>query len=155
MKAYSLRPMRAKDLRWVLKWRNAESIRSISRQGYIIRLSDHRFWFKHSKSLKFIFQENKIPKGVVLLNETNYWSFYLNPGILHNRGLGRLMLCLFLVYAEEKGIDSIKAIVKNNNKKSIRLHESLGFKRLSGNTFFKSLGGNKCRILHKKSAKSC
>lgn len=125
---YSFRLMEESDLDWVLKARNADSVRAVSGSNQRITKRAHYIWFDCSTdSLKLVFLEDEKPKGVLIYDAKGFWSFYLIPAASRHSGLGRLMLSIFLVYAKRKGIKEIKAHVMPENVNSKRLHFSLGF----------------------------
>lgn len=133
-KSYRLRRMYESDLKSVHKWRNHASVRNVSGSNHRFTLAQHRHWFDCSTSThKFIFTEEEEARGVILFDTSGQWSFYLVPGngSRHRRGLGRLMLSLFLVYAKEEGFEEVRGVVNKDNEKSHELHKSLGFKLLA------------------------
>jgi len=128
VKSYKLREMTEGDLEFVLQWRNHPAIRNVSGSNLHISRDEQYLWFNCSTdTLKFIFTEEEKPLGVIISDANDYWGFYLDPSIDRHRGLGRLMLSLFLVHAKERNFKEIKAKVNKTNEGSHVLHKSLGF----------------------------
>ena len=131
MSYYSIKPMTYPELDQILAWRNHSKIRKIAENSDKISVTLHRKWYMNSPAIKLGFRENDVLVGVVIFDERDYWSFYLDPKLRSDTGLGRIMLALALKYAKLNNFPFIKAHVKIDNKRSITLHRELGFMELS------------------------
>lgn len=128
---YELRQMVKEDLTLVWKWRNDPVVLDVSENPYPILWGEHKQWFNKTQcyeSSPYILSENEKSIGVISINKYNYLSFYLDPSLTKNRGLGTLMLALWIVKAKDKRINEIKSRVRKTNKVAIRLHKKMGFK---------------------------
>lgn len=130
-KWFRLRPMEERDLVRVLEMRNHALVRKASITTKKIKMEDHRAWFEFGQSIKLVFLINGNISGVVQIALTNsntcLWSFYLDQEAKLPKGTGSIMLNMVL-----ENFPLVKkwvAIVKPSNKKSIALHEKLGFKK--------------------------
>jgi len=128
---YSIKPMTYPELDQILAWRNHSKIRKIAENSDKISITVHRKWYMNSPAIKLGFRENDVLVGVVIFDEQDYWSFYIDPKLRGNTGLGRIMLALALKYAKLNNFPFIKARVKLSNKASVKLHTELGFKEIA------------------------
>ncbi len=127
--SFNIRFMTEDDLKLVHKWRNHENIRKASGANTRFTVKQHRHWFDCSTSLdKFIFEEDGVSAGVVLYDKVSkYWSFYLNPLLEQNTGLGTIMLILAQKIIKKNGYSLIRSAVNTNNVNSISVHYKLNF----------------------------
>jgi len=133
----SLRPMTDKDLERVYRWRTDPRTLKRANDPSDFSFEEHLGWWENTpKLLKLVFEYGGKPAGVILYdNETRYWGFYLNPKNSSRKGLGRIMLSLFMPIAKSLKIKTIKATVKLDNYASRALHEILGFRTIHFSTF--------------------
>lgn len=129
MAQYGLRPMTEQDLTLVWKWRNDNSVRSVSKSQAQIPWADHLKWFKTQPGERYIFMEDQRSIGVLLMSQSGYWSFYLDPDLPKGQGYGSIMLTLFMVSHKRRGQNLIRAQVMSSNTASLRLHYKLGFQK--------------------------
>lgn len=132
-----LRPIVEGDLEMVLEWRNSDRIRSVMFTDHIIKMEDHREWFKRLSSddsaLCLVFETCGRPVGVVNIvcidrrNNRCHWGFYIGE---HNaqRGAGSIMGYLAVEYVfGVLNIHKLCGEVLALNTKSIVFHKKLGF----------------------------
>lgn len=132
-----LRSLSESDLPLILKWRNDLAIRMSMFSTNEITEEEHLAWFARLQashtSLCYIYEnEQGSPEGVVNFTELNekngsaFWGFYTSPTAKPGTGtkLGRdAMNEAFTV----RGLRKLSAEVLENNSKSIKLHQRLGF----------------------------
>jgi UDP-4-amino-4,6-dideoxy-N-acetyl-beta-L-altrosamine N-acetyltransferase len=134
---FLLRPMGHADLELVLSWRNHPTVRSYMCTQHEIKLKEHLNWFDKasadpSKHLR-IFEPDGEPLGFVSFSELAAggiadWGFYTSPRAPKGSGreLGRAALdCAFLQLKFHKICGQVFA----GNERSVRLHQTLGFKQ--------------------------
>lgn len=132
-----IRLMNADDLDMVREWRNHPSIRDVMTTQHKIGRDEHRIWFEKSQSndrRTLLIYEEREALGFANLEEnfpgTFSWGFYAAPGAA--KGTGRALCQWVLAYAfEQKSAHKLCGQVLSNNERSIRLHQTLGF-RLEG-----------------------
>jgi RimJ/RimL family protein N-acetyltransferase len=124
--------MTALDQDWVFSVRNSEEVRLGARDGSLITRETHHDWWEEGEGCdRFVFEWQGNRAGVVLKGANDYWSFYLDPNFMR-KGLGLIMLALYLAYYRATATKPLKARVKKDNLSSIKLHHRLGFKRIQG-----------------------
>ena len=135
---WKLRPMEEKDLLLVLSWRNKPSIRSAMYTEHEISLEEHKLWFcktqqKGYGGKHFIFCLDEHPLGVVNFTAISRehkrlnWGFYLGEEEAP-RGSSSVMGFLALREAfENMQMHKVVGEVLENNEKSLRYHQRLGF----------------------------
>ena len=126
-----LRKLRKKELGMVIHWRNHEMARMYSVNQGELTMDHMNKWFKDPNVIKFLFLANKQPMGVLALKAESEdilnWSFYMNVEDELHKNLVSIMLTCGIYLLKQTGIEKVKAFVHEDNKKSIVLHERLGF----------------------------
>ncbi|MED3622819.1 UDP-4-amino-4,6-dideoxy-N-acetyl-beta-L-altrosamine N-acetyltransferase [Neobacillus thermocopriae] len=133
---YFLRELKKEDKDILYKWRNKEEIRLHMFHSTPISYEQHVKWFEnvlqHQSSVYRIFMNQNTPLGLVSFkinpqHQTCFWGFYVGEETAP-KGTGSIMCSLALDYAFDylklrKVIGEVLAF----NKKSIKLHQKLGF----------------------------
>lgn len=132
-----LRKMTSKDLEHVLAWRNFPAVRESMFSTEEITLEEHTQWFsracKDSKINLRVLEVNGEPVGFVNIKKISAgkiaeWSFHVSPNA--KKGTGYLLCSLALDYIfQELKMEKLNGEVISFNKKSIALHEKLGFRQ--------------------------
>lgn len=133
----SLRRMTSDDLEHVLAWRNAPAVRENMFSTEEITLDEHTQWFiranRDSKTNLRILEVDDEPVGFVNIKQISEgkiaeWSFHVSPDA--KKGTGYLLCSLALNYVfKELKMEKLNGEVISFNKRSIGLHEKLGFKK--------------------------
>lgn len=129
-----IRPMTSEDLDLVLSWRNHPDVRGAMTTQHEIGLDEHRVWFDKSQrndQRTLLIYEDHAALGYANLEEaypgTFVWGFYAAPGA--PKGTGRRLCRGALSYGfGNLFAHKICGQVLSSNEKSIRLHQSLGFR---------------------------
>ena len=132
-----LRPFEKGDQNIVLEMRNQDHVRENMINQDFITKKTHVKWFEIVLNSKdkayYIFEYKNKTAGVVGFfnihpGELADWSFYLTEGDWP-KGLGTQMCYMGLsIFFEKLNTFGIETNILPNNKKSISLHEKLGFK---------------------------
>lgn len=143
-----LRLIKPSDCQNLFIWRNKDHVRLVMHHPEKISYENHKDWFQ--KMLNdpdkkyYIFELNGKPLGILNFShfkrseKTAVWGFYLGEENAP-KGTGTIMCKLGLEVAKEVlGLENLQATVNVENIKSIKIHESLGFKKFKeeGSTFF-------------------
>jgi UDP-2,4-diacetamido-2,4,6-trideoxy-beta-L-altropyranose hydrolase len=132
----SLRPLEYGDIDNIFELSNEDEVRKYSFEQDKIRFEDHRIWFKNkiedSENLFLIINIDEVFAGQVRF-DFNGDSATISISIkkpFRGLGLGNLLLEKSIHYLKIKFpyIKIIKAYIKENNKKSLKLFENMGFK---------------------------
>jgi len=133
----SLRQLQFSDLELLLSWRNHPSVRCNMYSQQEIALEEHLSWFARSsndpKKHLLIVESANVPFGFVNLTEvegggTADWGFYTAPNA--SKGSGRKIGAVALDFAfGQLSFHKVCGQVLGYNHRSIRFHESMGFKR--------------------------
>lgn len=133
-----LRELESDDLESILSIRNHEDVRQCMFNTDIISLEQHKNWYQ-----KYLLDDNKIV--LVALNDNNDicgvininflatdksivdWGFYVKPNSPKGCGTQMLSLGLNKIFNEYL-VDRVFGQVMDFNKKSINIHQKLGFK---------------------------
>lgn len=139
----SLRDMTIKDLELILAWRNhPESLKGsyLARDRKFLTWEEHfEYWFNRPKTWKvFIIQLNNgvltRDVGVLQFGATELWrpevGIYTGEIGLWGQGVAKEAIKLGLEWLKLQGKHRLSATVLMDNERSIRLFESLGFKRI-------------------------
>jgi len=127
--------MLQRDLELVLAWRNHIDIRKYMYSQHKISHAEHEQWFEKSQRdihrHLLIFEIDDVPKGFISLatdsNKVADWGFYAAPGV--PKGTGSRLGIAALNYAfTEVGLHKICGQALAFNTRSIKFHETLGFK---------------------------
>jgi L-amino acid N-acyltransferase YncA len=133
-----LRQCQESDSDILFHWRNSEKVRSISRQHKKISLREHSIWYRErlaradlepfwivtllGNSIGYV-RFDKIPqeeKGFeisILLNEEN-----------RSKGFGKIVLFESISKVKNMSFgEKIRALISENNTRSIKLFQSVGF----------------------------
>lgn len=133
----NLRRMTSDDLEPVLAWRNASAVRESMFSTEEIALEEHAQWFskanKDSKINLRVLEVDDEPVGFVNIKQVSEgkiaeWSFHVSPEA--KKGTGYLLCSLALNYVfKELKMEKLNGEVISFNKRSIALHEKLGFQK--------------------------
>jgi len=140
---YELHPLETGYIDLLHVWRNDASVRGAMINDREISLDEHRRYFgdvfDKPEFRYLVFFVDGEPNGVVYFSnidwkrKRSHWGFYLNPA-RYGRGWGSAMCFLGLEYGfESLGLEIVDAEVFDWNKASIRVHESLGFRKTEQN----------------------
>jgi len=133
-------PLQMEHLEILRAWRNMPEIsQHMFNEGFITE-AQQKEWFHNMTidpgQLHWIVQYKNEFVGAVSLNAINQkfktcsWGFYIGNLKFRGEGLGYKMLYRLLIKVfEEMQFNKIIAEVLNNNQLSIKLHETLGFRR--------------------------
>ncbi|QVL44150.1 MAG: UDP-4-amino-4,6-dideoxy-N-acetyl-beta-L-altrosamine N-acetyltransferase [Alcanivorax sp.] len=133
-----LRPLQEADLDTVREWRNHPDIRRYMYTYYEIGEAEHRAWFNRIRCQDtrhaLIFELEEQPLGFVQFSVADTsgaradWGFYLSPSA--PRGTGKKLGAYALTYAFDRlSLHKLSGEALAFNKRSIHLHERLGFTR--------------------------
>lgn len=132
-----LRSVKRSDLECIFHWRNDVTVRQWMFNQHEIQIEEHISWFnglKDNPRIKwYIFlDECNNPQGVVYFTDikwddlTTFWGFYARPGASQGTGYKMLNDAIKVAFVE-MGMLQIYADVLVENRRSIYLHEKLGF----------------------------
>ncbi len=135
----SLRLLAEADLPLMLAWRNAPEIRFNMYSSREIGETEHRAWFVHMQEDPQLrwhihLNEDGAPDGVVYFTQyqpqqaSAFWGFYLGEHRGSGAGLRLGMDGLDEAFGS-LGLHKLNADVIAPNKRSLRFHERLGFRR--------------------------
>lgn len=129
--------MKISDLETVFQWRNHVDVRNYMFTNQEITSEEHQSWFNltsqdPSKKL-LIYRENGRDTGFVNISITKSptiaeWGFYLSPSAPKGSGL-RLGITALNHAFDDMKLHKINGQALAFNKKSIKFHQSLGFKQ--------------------------
>lgn len=136
-----LRPLAEDDLSMIREWRNHPSVRANMFSSGLISETEHRAWFARLQidpHAHWYVHENRagIADGVVYFTGHDpaqrqaHWGFYLGSGAAPGSGALLGLEGLDLAFSELE-LQKLNAEVLAHNERSIRFHQSLGF-RLEG-----------------------
>ena len=125
----------------IWEWRNDPITKSMSLSKKSIDIKDHNIWFEkilNNKNIKtYVAEKEGIPVGIARYEPLDIRKsiFEISINIApekRSKGLGKILLreTIKYVFEEEEKCQTIKAKIKDANKKSIRLFKNLGFKLL-------------------------
>lgn len=143
--AIRLRPIAPSDLELMLAWRNHPDVYAgFYEQGHLGK--GHLTWEEHSAFwLKRLGERNKDWEvwiisyesrdvGVVWVSELNSSvpevGIYIGEVTLHGRGVGKQTLGIIKDALKARGYSRVTAKILEDNKKSIGLFESCGFRKV-------------------------
>ena len=131
----SFKKIKFQDKDILFKWSNLKSVRKNSLNDKKINYAEHIRWmnrylnkdYKNFGKLVFV----KKPIGLVRIDKKNkdYLISYLIAPKYRKKGYATKAVELFI--NDLKNVKKITAIVKNNNKASIKIFEKLNFKLVS------------------------
>jgi len=121
----------------MLAWRSNPDIY----QGFVTQNSplfweEHIAWWQSRPETwrSFIILYEGRPVGVVTIGQLEHWSpeigYYIGEVSLWGKGLGKEAVSLALQWLKEHGKHYAHTTILDNNKRSIKLVKSLGFKWL-------------------------
>lgn len=138
----TLRPMCGHDLEQVFLLRNHVDIRGVMLNKDLISFEEHFNWFKtrsmEKDRLLIVYESNNVIYGFAnvypVLNENGVfeWGFYLDPNAPKNIRSVFGQKLLDYIFSSEN-ILVVCGNVLNNNFKSIRFHQRLGFEGYDSN----------------------
>ena len=132
----SFKKIKFQDKDILFKWSNLKSVRKNSLNDKKINYADHIRWMKrylcndYKNFGKLVFVQKK-PIGLVRIDKKkkDYFISYLIAPKYRKKGYASKAVELFI--CNLKNVKKITAIVKNNNKASIKIFEKLNFKLVS------------------------
>ena len=138
---FKLRPMQNEDMNIILEWRNKAHIRAFMFNDNIIDPKEHEEWFSRTLALENVDYEilEYGNKPVGLANATRiddnkrscHWGFYLGESDMP-RGTGTIMGTLMIEHIfSHHPVDTIYGEIFEFNTASLKLHEKLGFTKIS------------------------
>ena len=138
------------DLPLIMAWRNLPAVKEgLYTQGnaepHDLTWEEHLSWWKSRPSswreFMVMFSRDATedfmtrPVGVVTIGQCEYWEaetgILIGETSLWGRGVGRRALTIALDYLITKDFKFTRATILDSNKRSIRLYESLGFRRIA------------------------
>lgn len=130
-----LRPLKMDDLPLILRWRNHPNVRKWMYTDHEISIDEHLQWYarvsKDDECILLIFECDRQAQGFVSLERITKWGlgkwgFYAAPSA--PKGTGRALGVAAIRYAFEiLKFHKLCGEVIGLNKRSLRLHEVLGF----------------------------
>lgn len=131
-----LRDIYDSELRMMLAWRNAPSVRTNMYTRHEISMDEHLAWWERVRQRAdqryFMYEYDSAPQGIVAFNDidkvnrNSFWAFYASPDA--PRGTGSRMEFLALDYAfSELNLHKLSAEVLAHNEPVINLHKKFGF----------------------------
>ena len=113
-----LKKITYQDKDWILKIRNQASVRKGSfNSKAILRKENDAFWKVKRNAYAII--DNDIPVGVIIINEANVVSIYLDEAS-RNKGLA-------YAHLKKLNLKGCTADIKPGNASSLKLFKKLGF----------------------------
>ncbi len=132
----SLREATQNDLPLMMAWRNQVQVYSgFYTQHEPLRWEEHLNWFnsRNKDWRTFIIMYEDRPVGVVTIGQLDHWcpeiGFYVGEVALWGKGIGKEAVRLGLDWIRQYGREYCHTTVKKDNKRAIRLLESLGFQQ--------------------------
>ena len=136
-----IRPMKIEDSSLLVKWRNQDYIRDVSRKNKVITRVEHEKWFEstRNKRLDFVFCDklSETPIGVVSFQVSERGGIFehyyeMSKYIGNEEYLGKGLAfeaCnkLLSTLKEDSLIAGIFAVTKKSNQSNIALNQKLGF----------------------------
>ena len=131
--AHSLRKATVQDAELLFNWANDDVVRSNSIHSEKIIWADHLNWLDHklsSSNILLILQVGEQPAGQIRFDfdcQENGWliDYSISPDH-RGKGLGKLIVAMGMAYLKKF---PIIAYVKLNNGPSLKVFESLQFRR--------------------------
>ena len=132
-----LRPLEESDLKLILPWRNALTVRKAMFTQHEISWDEHQAWFHRmqaddTKRWFLYLNDNNEPSGVVYFKDldaadrSSFWGFYASPGAIPGTGL-RMSLDVLDKAFNELGLEKLNAEVLATNLRSLDMHKKVGF----------------------------
>lgn len=87
---------------------------------FIIQVNDNNIWTRDIGYINIGQLDHWCPEVAIVIGEVSLWG----------QGIGRQALSLALDWLEELGYQKTHTTILKNNKRSIKLFESLGFQRV-------------------------
>jgi len=131
-----LRPTEKSDYPLIMSWRsNPLVFQGFYRQTEPLKWEEHIAWIKSRNQdwRNFIIMYEDRPVGGVTIGQLDHWEpevgYYIGEVSLWGKGIGREAVKLALDYIKNYGREHCHTTVLESNERSIRLLESLGFKK--------------------------
>ena len=132
-----LRPLEESDLKLILPWRNAPTVRQAMFTQHEISWDEHQAWFHRiqaddNKRWFLYLNDNNEPRGVVYFTDfdaadrSSFWGFYVSPDAIPGTGL-RMSLDALDKAFNELGLEKLNAEVLATNLRSLNMHKKVGF----------------------------
>ena len=132
-----LREVEEGDLELLLAWAHISQIwryLPTSRKGESLTWEKHRLWWDRLRNRldwMIIYQERRV--GVLHITGLDSIEpeigLYIGETTLWGQGVGKRALSLGIEKAKELGIEKLQAMIHPKNCRSVRLFQSLGFKK--------------------------
>jgi len=124
------------DLPLMLAWRSQEKVyQGFYTQREPLKWEEHIHWFKGRNQdwVTFIIIYETRPVGVVVIGQLDHWSpeigYYVGEVSLWGKGIGKEAVKSALSWIKSGGKEYAHTTILDNNKRSISLIKSLGFKK--------------------------
>ena len=132
-----LRPLEESDLKLILPWRNAPTVRQAMFTQHEISWDEHRAWFHRmqadeSKQCFLFLDHENAPSAVVSfvsieqVQKLAFWGFYTDPYAKPGAGMRMSLDALDKAFSE-LGLRKLNAEVLASNRRSLELHKKIGF----------------------------
>jgi len=132
-----LRPLEESDLKLILPWRNAPTVRQAMFTQHEISWDEHQAWFHRMQADEtkqwFIFMDHEgVPSAVVsfvsieLTQKLAFWGFYSDPDAIPGTGMRMSLDALDKAFFE-LGLRKLNAEVMASNLRSLEMHKKIGF----------------------------
>jgi UDP-4-amino-4,6-dideoxy-N-acetyl-beta-L-altrosamine N-acetyltransferase len=132
-----LRSLEKSDLKLILPWRNAPTVRQAMFTQDEISWNGHQAWFHRmqaddTKRWFLYLNENIEASGVVYFTDlddaqrTAFWGFYARPDAMPGTGL-RMSLDAIDKAFNDFGLEKLNADVLATNSRSLDMHKKVGF----------------------------
>ena len=132
-----LRPLEESDLKLILPWRNAPTVRQAMFTQHEISWDEHQAWFhrmqadESKQSFLFLDYENA-PSAVVSfvsieqVQKLAFWGFYTDPDAKPGTGVRMSLDALDKAFYELE-LRKLNADVLASNLRSLEMHKKIGF----------------------------
>jgi RimJ/RimL family protein N-acetyltransferase len=127
----NIRPAKVQDLELMLAWRsNPEVYKYFREQNEPLEWGEHLEWFssRHEDREDFIIEYKGRRVGSVSVDEEGYLGIYIGETAAQGKGIGKY--AVKWVVDKYEGEKDLKAEIREYNKASISLFESMGFERV-------------------------
>lgn len=129
------------DLPIIMAWRNQEKVyEGFYTQTNPLTWEEHTSWWESRNRdwrtfiIELVEQDTSRPIGIVNIGQLDHWSPEIGYTIgeigLWGKGYGKEAVRLGLEWVKTYGKEYAHTTIKNDNKRSIRLIKSLGFRKL-------------------------
>ena len=132
-----LRPLEESDLKLILPWRNALTVRQAMFTQHEISWDEHQAWFRcvqadDTKRWFLFLDDESVPCAVVSfvsidqVQNLAFWGFYTDPDAKPGTGVRMSLDALDKAFFE-LGLRKLNAEVLASNRRSLEMHKKIGF----------------------------